>query len=100
MKDKTCKKCFDENRYLAILKRTGVVIGNSTVYDIASPQGKALLKKYRIAKIPTLVLSASANDYPGFAVSWKQVGSQEKDGWFVFREVQKMGKYKTLVNTP
>ncbi len=96
IKDKTCKKCFDESLYLTATKRLGMTIGNSTIYDISSSKGYLLAKKYKITKIPAFLLSTDAEDYPGFGSLWKEVGTKEKDGWFVFREVQKMGKYKNI----
>ena len=97
IKDKTCKKCFDENKYINILGKFGMVVGNTEVYDVASNKGRAFVRKYFITKIPTLILSPDAGDYPGFAASWADVGTIEKDGWFIFRKVQKLSKeYKNI----
>ena len=96
LKDKTCQDCFDENRYITETRRIGITIGNSVVYDTSSPEGASLVKKYNITKVPTLLLSRDVGDYPGFATFWKSVGTRENDNMFVFREVQKMGKYKNL----
>jgi hypothetical protein len=97
LKDSLCEKCFDENQYLQILKRMGMVLGNSTVYDISSSeQGKLLVEKYKIVKVPAMILSPDAADYPWFVSSWGDVGTKETDGWFVLREVQKLGEYKEI----
>lgn len=97
LKDKTCKNCFDENKYTDALGRFGMFVGKTDTYDIASKDGKMLVRKYSITKIPALILSPDAGDYPGFASSWKDVGTIEKDGWFVFREAQKLDtKYESI----
>lgn len=97
LKDEKCKDCFDENKYVDILKRFGLTIGDTTVYDIASAEGSALVQTYAITKVPTVILSSDAGDYPNFASSWKEIGTVEQDGRFVFREVQKLNlEYKKL----
>ncbi len=97
IKDETCKNCFNENEYINILGRFGMVIGDTKTYDISSKEGEAFVQKYEITKIPTLILSPDAGDYPGFISSWKDVGTIGKDGWFIFREVQKLNlQYKKL----
>ncbi len=89
LKDKTCQKCFDENEYIKTLEQFGMVVSNTTVYDIASKKGRGFVKKYNITKVPTMILSPDAGDYSGLKYSWKEVGTVEKNGWYVFREVQK-----------
>ena len=97
IKDDTCKECFDENTYINIIERFGMVIGNKTTYDVASNEGKSLIKEYAITKIPTLILSPNTRDYPNFESLWKEVGTIEGNGWFVFREVQRLSpQYKQL----
>ena len=84
LKDTTCSTCFDENQYIAVLNRFGMVVGDIKVYDIASAEGSELVKKYNVKKIPAAIFSADANDYLGFDSSWKEVGTIEKDGRLVF----------------
>ncbi len=89
--DGTCKECFDGNQYLEITNRLGMASGGFNIYDITSTLGLEFIQKYGITKVPALLLSPSANDYPGFAPSWGEVGTVEDDGMFVLREVQKIG---------
>ncbi|GMQ95088.1 MAG: hypothetical protein BMS9Abin13_198 [Patescibacteria group bacterium] len=91
LKDETCEDCFDEDKYVRILEQFGMFIGDIASYDITSPEGENLVQKYAIAKIPALILSPDASDYPEFLSSWEEVGTREDDGWLVFREVQKLG---------
>lgn len=98
IKDATCENCFDENTYINILRgQFGVFISDTTVYDIASKDGKALVQKYAISKVPTLILSPETKEYSSLVSSWTEVGTIEKDGWFIFREVQKLNlNYKDI----
>jgi len=97
LKDKKCQDCFSENGYITILQKAGVFFNSVKTYDVASTQGKAFVKKYSITKIPTVLLSPDIRVYAGVTSSWKQVGSIGKDGWFIFRSVEKSnGKYEKI----
>lgn len=98
LKDKTCENCFSESRYLDIVRRSGMVLGNSVVYDISSAAGEALAAEYQVRKLPALLLSPEAEVYPWFLSVWQKVGSREVDGWFVFRRVGQLGQYKEIKN--
>jgi thioredoxin-related protein len=89
--DNSCKKCFDPKKYIDMNKRLGIYSEDYKEYDISSDVGKKIVTKYSIKQIPTFIISRSASDYPWFKNAWKSVGTEEKDGWFVFREVQKIG---------
>jgi len=89
--DGTCKECFDGNQYLEITNRLGMASSGFNIYDITSTKGAEYVQKYKITKVPALLLSSDASDYPGFAASWGEVGTVEDDGTFVLREVQKIG---------
>ncbi len=98
LKDKTCKKCFSEDIFTDILKKIGVVIDDKNVYDISSVKGRALVRKYAINKVPTLILPPNVGDYPEFTTSWKkEIGTVEENGMYVLREVQKLSpEYKEI----
>ncbi|MDO8428609.1 MAG: hypothetical protein Q7S92_05350 [Candidatus Diapherotrites archaeon] len=49
-----------------------------------SAEGQALLAKYNIRKIPTIVLSKEIKEYPQFQ-NFLSVGTVEQDGSFIFR---------------
>lgn len=91
LKDKSCSDCFNVTQYLYMLKRFGMVVATSSTYDVSSTKGKSYVKEYNIKKVPTLIMSPEAGDYPGFRKSWKSVGTDESNGWFVFRNVQSTG---------
>ncbi len=59
-------------------------IGQETVsYD--SPEGKAILSKYGLEKLPTFIISGDLNAYTGFPDAWLEGGTVEADGTYVFR---------------
>lgn len=81
---------FDaEEVYIQILQSAFGVnpIGQETV-SYASSEGKALLSKYKIGKIPTVILSGDMNAYNGFPQAWLQGGTVESDGNYVFRSLE------------
>ena len=67
--------------------------------DISSAEGKALVEKYAIKKVPTVVISGDLREYEGFDTVWGQVGSIEEDGTYVFRQLEVLSQnivYKDL----
>ncbi|MBI5553753.1 MAG: hypothetical protein HY917_03355 [Candidatus Diapherotrites archaeon] len=52
-------------------------------YD--STEGRALVEKYRLEKLPAFMLSGDLNVYAGFPENWLQIGSLEDGNIFVFR---------------
>lgn len=94
--DNSCVECYDVNVHQNILPRFGIYIDKSLTYDISSEKGKELIKKYDITNVPTILLSPEASAYSSFVQVWSQVGTQESDGWYVFRNLEIMGTYKDL----
>lgn len=97
--DKSCASCYDVNAHKSVLPNFFVVVGEEKTYDVSSPEGKELVKKYGIEKVPTILISPNGKEYPHLVQVWPQVGSVETDGWFVFRKVEEMksaGAYKDL----
>lgn len=97
IKDATCTDCFDENMYLNILKNFGLIVNSTNTYDVSSGEGKTLVEKYAITKVPTLILSSGTQAYSNFINSWSEVGTIEEDGTLILRDVQKINtQYKEL----
>ncbi|MEM5807943.1 MAG: hypothetical protein QW818_02320 [Candidatus Aenigmatarchaeota archaeon] len=94
--DNSCTECYNVENHMQILPRFGVYIDKSLTYDISSSNGKDLLKKYNITKVPTIILSPDISVYPALTRIWNQVGTVESDGWYVFRATEQMGTYKDL----
>jgi hypothetical protein len=98
LNDSSCAQCYNVSVHKDILGRTGLYFVNETVFDVNSTRGKALVAKYNIALVPTVLLSPEANDYDSLKMFWDQVGTTEQDGWFVFRDMNALADsyYKNL----
>lgn len=87
LNDSSCTECYDVTIHRQILSRFGLSLSNETTLDVSSEDGRALLAKYNITKVPTFVLSSEASAYPALAGVWPSVGTIESDGRYVFREI-------------
>ena len=96
LSDTSCKDCYDVTKQKLALERLRIFINNEQTIDIATKEGKALIETYKIIKVPTILLSQEAVDYPQFDLIWSSVGDVADDGTLVFRTVEVMGTYKDL----
>lgn len=97
--DKSCQDCYDVARHKAILTQTfGVKLVSEQTMDVSSASGRSLVKKYSITAVPTVLVSPAAGDYSDLKNAWPSAGTVEKDGWYVFRQMQALGPnvYKDL----
>ncbi len=87
---------FDaEEVYTQILQNAfGVKPVEQQTISYNSPEGKVILSKYNLEKIPTAILSGDLNAYNGFQQAWLQVGLVEADGSYVFRSLEVIGGIK------
>lgn len=85
-------------RIAKILARFGLAINEEKTFDINSSNGTELVGNYSITQVPTIVLTGDLAIYTDFNTVWSQVGTIEKDGTYVFRELSAMGPivYKDL----
>jgi len=98
LNDSSCSNCYNVLVHKDILAASfGVFLVNETVVDINSTTGKAIISKYGVKVVPAFVMSPDAKYYAGLMEVWPGVGTQETDGWYVFRNVTVMGgTYKNL----
>lgn len=98
--DKTCTECYNLSEvHVPILLRFGVWINSGKTLDVNDAEAKALIAKYKIVSVPTVVLSKEAGDYKNLANAWLPVGTVESDGTFVFRSNDVLGLgYKDLAS--
>ncbi len=98
--DSTCGDCYKPETVQKNILTQGFGVGlkSERKIDISSGEGKVLVAKYKITKVPTMLLSPDADQYVRLKNIWKSVGTVESDGWYVFREMQQLGdiKYKNL----
>lgn len=96
--DKSCAGCYNVSIHKEILANPqsfAVTLGKEETYDISDAQGKELIEKYNITKVPTAILSDEIRAYPSYNVL-SQLFSSEKDGFHVFRKLSLIGDYMDL----
>jgi len=96
--DNSCRECYDVNVNKQILPRFGVFVEEESPIDVSSQEGQVLILKYNIEKVPALILSPEASEYPAFVQVWQNVGTVEDDGWYVMREPDSLGTYRNLAS--
>ena len=98
LKDSTCTSCLNTSVFKEVLDSAlGVYVSQQKVFDVSSSEGKTLLATYNITLVPTVILNSEASVYQGMSQAWPQVGTKEKDGSYVWRDISvlKLG-YKNL----
>lgn len=101
--DKTCKDCFDVNPVLDQIKKENVKINSNQIIDRASDEGKELVAKFAIKKLPTFLAKGELEKNEALAKFFSQAGNTIEDT-FVFRQVggpfveADTGKVKGRVN--
>ncbi len=96
--DKSCSDCYDAAEFhKPVLQRMSVLLEEEKSLDISDAEGKALVEKYSIGKVPTIILEGDVEEYSVLVNAWKDVGTVETDGAYVFRKVEVAGQaYKDL----
>jgi hypothetical protein len=96
--DAACKECYDVKLHELALANLVMTPSASSTIDIASTEGKKLVADYKITSAPTILLQGDMAAYQNFAQLWTTVGSVEKDGSYIFREIglELMGKYQNI----
>ena len=98
--DETCDDCYDVQVHKRILTNPrgfNLNLNSEKTIDISNDEGKELVEKYNIEKVPTAIVSNDVSVYP-FAKSLEQFFTVEDDGTYVFTNFQAMGNivYKDL----
>ena len=96
LEDESCDECYNVSLHKDILESIGLVFSEAASLDISSTEGKALVDKYKITKVPTVVVSGDVDAYESFDQVWADVGTIE-EGAYVFRELDGFQEpYKNL----
>lgn len=98
--DSSCAECLKTSAIKNLFTRFGIKYDGERTVDVSSTEGAALVKKYNIESVPTLILDSEAEAYPALKKSWSQVGTIESDGSYVVRKLSilKGAKYKDLIS--
>ncbi|MEK7072672.1 MAG: hypothetical protein AAB969_03820 [Patescibacteria group bacterium] len=84
---KDCEgKCFDIDLFLNALKQNGINKVGTETLNIEDNAGKDLVDKYKIDKVPTVLISGELDKNPQLAQAWTALG-EIIDNVFVFRKL-------------
>lgn len=81
-----CAKCFNVSSVLDQIQHV-VKVSNMTRVSYKDPHAKALIKKYNISRVPSVILSKDAELYLVVNRSWNSLGTWEEDGSMVLRSI-------------
>jgi hypothetical protein len=87
---KTCSECYDVYTLRASLNASRITPYAEQTLDARSAQGKALIEKYNITAVPTLLMDGEAAEYRNLQPGWNIVGTVEEDGTHVLRDLQRL----------
>ena len=82
--DDSCTSCYDVTVHRNILQNLGVFIDSEETNDVNSAEGKRLVEKYGITKVPTVIISSDASVYTALTQIWATVGVVTDDGSYIF----------------
>jgi hypothetical protein len=85
IQDSNCINCPDLVLALNMFQEVGVKIPTKNTLNLNDPEAITLISRYRIEKVPTIILSRDAALYPNLKTGWAQYGTEESDGNFVMR---------------
>ncbi len=89
--DKTCTECYDTNPFKKILANNlGMINPAIVTLDKNDKVAQALIKKYKMESIPAFVITGETSEYPNLTGVFLQIGSLEKDGAYVLRDIKKV----------
>lgn len=83
--DQTCKECFDLNPILSQIEKENVKINSNQIIDAATAEGKKLIEKFSIKKLPTFLAKGELTKNSVLAKFFSQAGDTTADT-FVFRQ--------------
>lgn len=100
--DSSCGNCYSPKDFLGgiLARRFGLVFQNEKIIDAGSAEGKKMIIKYGITKVPTVILSTEADYYQNLKNSWSRMGGVIENGWYILKELKNIGgiTYKDLSN--
>ena len=91
--DNSCSTCYDVNIHNEALGGLGLNTKSANIVDISSEEGKSLIDKYKITKIPTVLISGEIDEYALFKSAWADLGVIAEDNTYIFTNLDLMGDY-------
>lgn len=84
--DSSCDGCFNPNSLVKAIKKENVKVNLEKTIDINSSEGKELIAKFGIAKVPTMLVAGEIEKPAALKNLWNRLGDI-KDNTFVLRQV-------------
>ncbi len=81
-----CTDCWDVNLLLDALHQNGITETKKATVNIEDKKGKDLVEKYKITKVPTIIITGDLEAKAEWKEIWGALG-EIIDGTFVFRQV-------------
>ena len=85
--DPACTQCINPKLTVEAYKQAGVKIVEEKEVAWNSTEGRQIINQYKITKIPNFILSSEIGLYDNIKTSWSQLGTVEKDGVYVARNL-------------
>lgn len=84
--ESSCDDCYNVSKVVEGMRSVGVRIPYEKRIELSSKQGKELVEKYNIEKVPTIILDQEVDFYDNIRGGWFVYGSVEDDA-YVMRNV-------------
>lgn len=98
--DNSCTECYDVMLHGQALTGLGISLDSTSTIDVGSDEGKALVAKYSISGVPTVLMSGDISPYQvintGLEATLGYYGSTTDDGTYIFTKLNEMGTYRDL----
>jgi hypothetical protein len=86
----SCTECYDVFITRGFLNDSRITVHKEIIVDAESSQGKALVARYNISALPTILMDDEADAYPNIGPGWEIMGTIEQDGTYTLRELQRL----------
>ncbi len=80
--DLSCNKCVSLTGIINAFKQEGVTVTEERVVEYKSIEGKELIAKFEIKRIPALIISKDILDYDKINQIWNQLNTTKKENLF------------------
>ncbi|MEI6288083.1 MAG: hypothetical protein WCP18_00650 [bacterium] len=84
--EKNCPQCWDTNLFLEALKNANTNITKTDTFVAGDSNADKLISKYKITKLPTVLVSGELDKDASLSKAWSQLGDITS-GTFVLRQV-------------
>ncbi len=95
--DKSCDDCMEVATLKDIMTGSFGIGEDGTTVDVSSDAGKGLIVKYNITAVPTVLIQGDTGPYVALKGAWVDIGTEEKDGTLIWRDLGLIGSYLDLV---